>query len=177
MRFRDVDGLHRVVRTLAAAAVLFALTGVGFRFFAGRREPSENVGPVGTGGGINSPAARKVTQVKEGHRPQQDRVQPGRMEVQSTESKIPAPEEQTTAIREAVIRETVRTLRLAALRGDMATVRGLVPGLKRRKENAVRILEESLRAEMNPSARAVLQDVMIQPQKSAKAALFGPVSL
>ena len=78
------------------------------------------------------------------------------------EGLIVTPEQQTDAIREAVVRDTVGIICLAAARGDKATVKGLVPALKNQPGLSARLLKAAIGRETDDKAQAVLKEVIAQ---------------
>jgi hypothetical protein len=145
--------MNNALRSLIALAALFALTGLAYRLARGRGSAEEAA--------TESAAARR-----ESPAPVTERRQPRRLALAAPAAPQPPREastqEQADAIREAVVRDTVQTIQLAARRGDTTTARGLASGLKARKRSARAALDEALRAEEDADARRILLDVRAQ---------------
>jgi len=145
----------RFFRCFLGAAVLFALTGVAYRAFV-YEPPDRHAEPP------QAPAApvRRVTAAEPRRETsQQDLARRPPAPADAPVKTDPTPEEQTNAIREAVARDTVKTIRLAAIRGDEATVRGLAAGLRYNKPLARRVLDDVMAQEQNDTIRTALQEV------------------
>ncbi len=71
----------------------------------------------------------------------------------------PPPERQTAALRQAVSDGALNAVRLAVLRGDAATVRGMMPALRRDPEASARGLRKAARETQDPSTRKMLENL------------------
>jgi hypothetical protein len=145
--------MNNALRSLIALAALFALTGLAYRLARGRGPAEESAAA------LREAPARAAE-------PAPERRQPRRLALAAPAAPQPPREastqEQADAIREAVVRDTVQTIQLAARRGDTTTARGLASGLKAQRRSARAALDEALRAEEDADARRILLDVRAQ---------------
>jgi DNA replication initiation complex subunit (GINS family) len=146
----------RFFRCFLGAAVLFALTGVAYRALV--YEPADRAveAPIAP----QAPSRRAESAAPQRQKaPDLARRAPPPAIIPAPPKGQPTPEEQTDAIREAVVRDAVKTIRLAAIRGDEATVRGLAAGLRYNKPLARRVLDDVLAQEQNDTIRTALEEV------------------